>query len=532
MNWPELNPEQIPAILRVLHGVFLGLLAWILFRSWRVGRKTKQPGKKTGHAAYSLTLMVILGLLAAVFVYQATWQLTGFARPQFVSFMQTYNRRPYNPAENLHLGAILDRNGLPLAYTAPAADNRRVYPLGPAAAQVVGYAHPRFGRAGIESTEQAVLNGSAMSTGDARKQFGRNVLDRSAIHGGDVRTTLDARLQQAAFDALKGRKGSVVMLDPSTGQVLALVSSPSFDPNDLSPATFNERLQHDSPLLNRALMGLYPPGSIVKPLMAALALDQKQSPVFDCPGEGITAGSGNQPIRDSQYYAYKRQGRVWPGHGRIGLREAVVKSSNVYFAQLGMLLGPDVLNQAALEWRIGQRWILRKSSVGAPLQTVAGNFPALKSGQLAKIAQVSFGQGELLVTPFHMAMAMSALAGKGVCWEPSLLMDEPARPLNPWFGADSANAVIGMMRDVVRSGTATAADVPGLSVAGKTGTAQNPSGKDHSWFVCMAPAEQARIVLVVLVEEGGYGSQAALPVAVSLLKQAKNLGYIRSAGGG
>lgn len=528
MTLPALDPEAVPGLLPILHGAFLILFALFFVRVGRTGRAEKSPAKKTGHGIYTACFAGLLLLLAAVFAYQATWQLTGFARPKFVSFMQAYNRRPYNPAENLQLGAILDRDGRPLAFTDPAKEPSRIYPLGPAAAHVVGYAHPTYGRAGIESAEQAVLRGGAMTTGDARRQFGRNVLDRSAIRGADIRTTLDARLQKAAYDALAGRKGAVVMMDPATGGILVLASSPSFDPNRLDAATFNPK-RRDAPLLNRALMGLYPPGSIVKPLLAALAVDQGLTPEYDCPGEGITAPGGNQPIRDSQYYAYQRRGRTWPGHGRIGLRDAVVKSSNVYFAQLGMALGAEAVIRAMTEWGLGQRWVVLPSADGAPVQSVPGHVPALSPGQKAKLAQISFGQGELLVTPMHMVMAACALGNRGVCWQPTLIAGAEPKPLNPWFGAEAASRVAGMMRDVVRSGTATAADLPGLSVAGKTGTAQNPSGKDHSWFLCFAPAERARIALVVLIEEGGYGSQAALPVAATLLARAKEYGYLTPA---
>jgi peptidoglycan glycosyltransferase len=157
----------------------------------------------------------------------------------------------------------------------------------------------------------------------------------------------------------------------------------------------------------------------------------------------------------------------------------------------------------------------------SPLTGAAGQFPALTKKDEARTAQVSIGQGEMLVTPLHMALVAGAIGRNGIAWKPRLATATPPEPLTPFLPSKSASVLADMMRHAVVNGTGRAADLPGLQVAGKTGTAQNPHGADHGWFVGFAPATQPRVAFAVLVEQGGYGSQSALPVAVAVLRKAQ-----------
>ncbi len=523
------QPDNPAAWIGLCKAVFFLLCVVYL---WKAVRKT-ETGRRTGRTrsrAYRMLFAVFCVLFGAVLVYQATWQLAGFARPDFVAFMERYDKRPVNPARDVQRGRITDRRGVPLAVDRNDPLRPRAYPEGPVFAHVTGYLDERYGRTGLEEADHAYLSGYGFESGDSWKQFGRNMFDRKEIRGSDLVLTLDAGLQRIAYELMKERTGAVVMLDPRNGAVLVMVSTPSFDPNNLQPALF--RADPDrAPLLNRALQGLYPPGSTVKPLVAAIALGRNLRPVYDCPAAGITAGTGNQPIRDHEYYQYRKDGKVWPGHGRLDMREALQKSSNVYFARLGLDLGGAALTGRLETMGLNGRWTVFRGSSGE-IRTSAGSVPPLNDDDKARTAQVAIGQGALVVTPMHMALLAGAIGRGGAAWRPRLAEREPPEPLNPLMPAEAARTLTGMMRDAVHRGTGIGADIPGLRVAGKTGTAQTPRGDDHSWFICFAPAEDPVIAMAVIVEHGGYGSRSAVPVTAELLRAAEKAGYFRAASEG
>ncbi|HMP73417.1 MAG TPA: penicillin-binding transpeptidase domain-containing protein [Kiritimatiellia bacterium] len=518
--------EALSRAVPWIKGTFFVLLGWLFLRLGWGGGKGKGPAGKANRVCFG----VIAVLLGGIYAYQATWQLAGFQRSEFVEFMRKYNRRPDNPAGRLLRGSITDRQGVVLARTDPERPGAREYPLGPVFAHVVGYVHPVYGMTGVERSENGLLSGQMAESREEWRRFGLNVIDRSAIRGHDVQLTLDAELQKVAMRGLGDRKGAVVVLDPRDGSVLALASAPSFDPNRLTGELFQRGEAMGSPLLNRAIQGLYPPGSAFKPFVAAVALEAGLQPMIDCPAEGFVAGTGNRPIRDHEYYDHERRGRVWKGHGTIGMREAMAKSSNVYFARLGLMAGGAKLHESGMAWGFTRRWTVHRGASGDMVSS-AGRMPALTEKMKAQTAQISIGQGELVVTPLHMAMMTAAMARDGVMWEPRLTGRGAGRPLDPVMSPSTARGLGSMLRHTVTSGTGTGADVPGLRVAGKTGTAQNPTGRDHSWFVCYAPVDQPRLVIAVVVEEGGYGSRAAVPIAAEVLKRAEGLGWFGGGGG-
>jgi peptidoglycan glycosyltransferase len=166
------------------------------------------------------------------------------------------------------------------------------------------------------------------------------------------------------------------------------------------------------------------------------------------------------------------------------------------------------------------------------MSSLAGRFPDRPACPPAELALLAIGQGRGLVTPLHMALLAAAVASDGTPWAPRLKASVPPARLEPFFGASTSRRLRSMMRDAVVNGTGRSANVPGLSVAGKTGTAQTPRGDDHSWFVCLAPVEAPRIVLAVVVEHGGSGSSAAAPAAAAILRAADRLGMVRPPAGG
>ena len=519
-----LSPDWIIRALPLLKYTFWGLLLLLVFlllvRSW-TGATHKAIGK-----AYRIFFFLIALLFAAILTYQATWQLAGFVRPDFVAFMKRYNRRPDNPAANIQRGRILDAKGNELAVTDKASMDRRWYPGGAAFFHVIGYEHPLFGMAGIESADHAMLSGMTRDTTPEWEKFRRNLIKRDDIQGNDRSLTLHSTLQKTAFDLMKGRKGAVVCIDPSDGSILVLCSSPAVNPDQLSAKTFQGK-DPDATLLNRALQGLYPPGSTFKVLVAAAALEQGINPLIDCPPEGYRAGTANKPIRDHEYYDYKREGKTWPGRMKMNMRDALAKSSNVYFARLGVQVGGESLHATAVRCGFTRPWTIFEGS-SADIASSSGRFPPLGNKDIAKTAQISIGQGDMLVTPMHMAMLAGAIGRQGVAWKPQLAMDRVAVPLEPMFTSDTAKTLAGMMRYTVLHGTATGADVEGLSVAGKTGTAQNPHGDDHAWFIGFAPSVNPKMAFAVIVEQGGYGSRAAVPVAAGILQAALADGYFEA----
>jgi peptidoglycan glycosyltransferase len=520
-----------PALRMVLH---LGLLLTALLvlkgalelALGRPGGRGARRGARRAAGLISVPLIGLAVLFAVVLAHQASWQLTGLFRPQLVAFMQSHDRRQFNPVHRIRRGRILDRNGEVLAYSAERDGQVvRVYPYGPAFAHVVGYSHPRYGATGTEAAANAWLNGAAPESLASWGELGRQlVMGTKDLRGQDLVLTLDARIQQAAVEALGDRRGAAVLLRPRDGAVLALVTSPSFDPNGVGPDLFRVPGE-GSPLLNRATQGLYPPGSTFKVLLAALALESGFSGTLDCPAEGYTTSSYYPRIRDHDYYSARERGGRFAGHGRLDLDEAFVESSNVFFAQLGVKLGRDAFLAAGERFAFDRQITLYPASgrgVGRDGNMGTGRIPRLKERDLYGLAQASIGQGRMLATPAHMALIAAAVANGGLAMRPRLIASAPPEPLGQFMSPAAAERLARMMRRVVKEGTGRGIETPGLPIAGKTGTAQNPRGAAHGWFIGFAPAGRVSVApelaVAVLVEHGGYGSQSAAPIARDLLR--------------
>ena len=335
-----------------------------------------------------------------------------------------------------------------------------------------------------------------------------HVLDDLALaaNGQPVSLTLDARLQARAEALMKNKRGAVVALDPRTGRIRVLVSMPR------------------AAYLNRALNGLYPPGSTFKVFMSAAALSAGYDPLLECPAAGWSPAPATPPIRDVEARDFARRGKVWKGFGKLRMSDALMHSSNTYFAQLGVGFGPTRFAHAVEAARLRDPMAVLSSPV-ATLFSEAGGVPEGLSP--AQLAPVAIGQGSLQLTPLSVALLTAAVADDGLMLAPALSPASKttlrARP----FTFEAATQVKKMMRRVVQQGTAQACEIPGLAVCAKTGTAQNSQGKDHAWFTCFAPYAVPKLVVTVLVENGGFGATAALPVARGILLEAQNLGYFK-----
>lgn len=461
-------------------------------------------------------LLIIIGFVS-ILIYQSTWQLSGFTSPEFVRFMERYNPRADNAAHKLIRGEILDCKGRVLAKSEPNSYITRSYPYGAATAHIVGYRHPTEGLTGMENAADYLLSGYSLDKETQFKLGSENALKEMRNVGTNVVLTIDAKLQQRAHELMNGRKGAVVAIDPDTGAIRVLLSSPSYDPNNFTRMLLVDKA---SPLLNRALHGHYPAGSTFKTLIAAMMVECGVPQTLPCPAEGYYAPGARRPIRDHEYYTYEKRGLKWHGFGSLDLNTALSKSSNTYFARAGVESGVDPFNDLIERLGFKKRYVLFEGASGV-VSSRESKIPFLKKGMRRELSQLSIGQGQLAMTPFHMAMLASAFANKnGDIMAPHLLEKETPRVYSEGFSQSVAARVRTAMRYVVTHGTGRGANVTGLEVCGKTGTAQNPGGDDHSWFICFNNTGSQRLAIAVIVENAGFGSSAALPVAVGVLQAA------------
>lgn len=408
----------------------------------------------------------------------------------------------------------------------------RLYPEGPLYAHLSGFYSFIFSRSELEQSYNDYL------AARADELFPQRLVDEILgrdLRGASIVTSIRPELQEAAADALGERRGAVVAVDPRNGEVLALVANPTFDPNLLSShnpdeirATWSELNDDpDKPLLSNANDEVFPPGSTFKVVAAAAALEN-----------GMTAETlfPNPPVLDLPQTVEELENfggsHCLGGASRISLAQALQISCNVTFGQLGLQLGPATLVEQARRFGFGE-------DIPFDIPFAEGQFPDIDAfdERLPALAFSAIGQQDVRTNPLHMALVAAAIGNEGVMMRPRLVREirdpdgrivrsfEPevyGEPLSP----TSAGALAQMMQAVVEGGTGTAAAIPGISVAGKTGTAENPGGNPHAWFISFAPAERPTIAVAVVVLEGGdLGSEAtggavAAPIARLVLERA------------
>ena len=452
------------------------------------------------------------------------------------------NRRAVKREFNTERGPILlaDTNKTAIASTEKSEDGQgsgsyqRVYANGPLYAPVTGYFSPAFASmTGMEKEGNSVLNGDDPSLFSSRI---KTLITGDSQRGGAVELTIKPEIQQAAYEALGNREGAVVALDPSTGAILAMVSSPSYDPSvfatrDGNAANeANTNLSEDSsrPLDNRAIAGnLYPPGSTFKIITTAAALRTgKVTPdqEVDAPDTITLPGTS---------HSLENYGGESCGGGRTTFSHAFAESCNTPFAQLAMNVGEEELSKEAKNWGFD-------SDLSIPLKVTPSTYP--HNDSQAQTAMAGIGQASVQATPLMMAMVAATVANKGEQMTPYLV----SRILDPDLNEvsststkvartpiDSATAssLSSLMQTAVAEGTGTSAQVAGVQVAGKTGTAE--TGTDSgptTWFVGFAGTDidKPEIALAVVLdgnaetEDGATGGKIAGPVAAQVIDAAVN----------
>jgi peptidoglycan glycosyltransferase len=407
----------------------------------------------------------------------------------------------------------------------------RVYPQHRLVAHPVGYSTIERSRTGLEKSLNDFLTGSNANL-DTVLDNALDKLKGLTQKGNDVVTTINARAQRVAMNALGGKCGAAVALEPSTGRVLVLASQPSFDPN-LVEGHFNQILRTKaacgsaSPLLDRATQGRFIPGSTFKVITAAAALDTGRytpSSRFDDPGYCIEYG------KRVSNYADQSGPEIF---GNVSFAEALEHSINAVFCNIGKKLGPNLILDYAQRFGFYEDPPIElPSEEVAPSGLYRRNRLFLpKDPNQVDPGRLAFGQERLLTTPLQMALVAAGIGNDGIVMQPTLVdrivapdgkvIERPSpkewkKAIKPRTAAE----LTAMMRAVVESGTGTAAQISGVPVAGKTGTAETGvSGKNDTWFIAFAPADRPRIaVAVALSGQSGTGGATAAPIAKAIIE--------------
>jgi len=424
------------------------------------------------------------------------------------------NRRSREMSKTVPRGSIIDKNGNNVVRSVPVGSGKnayyaREYVDGAIFAPLTGFISDKYGKTGLENSYDQYLSGIA----NPRFQLGP-ISRLWQRRGYNITLSVDGNLQRTAYQALGNHRGAIIVMEPGTGRILAMVSKPTFDPAQIDKSWQDILANPESPLLNRAIQGLYPPGSAIKPLVAAAALEEGVSnlqKIYKSPGYLKIGNYTLHEVNDQPL-------------GELSLEKALALSSNVAFGQIGLDLGRDRVAKYFDKFGFN-----REPALALPAEkSRLPQFNKLADGELA---QTAIGQGELLVTPLSMALMTAALANQGVIMKPLLVTAvtdtqgqtiktfKPEVWLNP-VDPQTANTVRALMEEVVAWGTGTAAKVRGIRIAGKTGTAENPHGPAHAWFIGFAPVEKPRLVVVVIVENGGSGGAVAAPVARQIFAEA------------
>jgi penicillin-binding protein A len=586
--------ERTPALLTLIYvGGFGFVILLLLLGLLRSRRQTVSPipedlpkavKKRLGSTSTNrglkalrwLFVLLSLGLFS-FHIYWAHYAAEQNEKFQELSYKDLRGRRL---SESTLRGWIFDRSGRvdqPLAYYKrdSSGNIRREYPMDKAFAHIFGTDR---GDPGLERALFGVQSGALPEALEVVK--GRQVEFRG---NQDVRLTIDRSLQQAAVDQLKGKHGAVVILNPQTGDVLAMYSEPSYSLAEVDDEATWIRLEaneRDKPLVSRALGAYYIPGSTFKTItMIAAFLGGEQDTEFNCSGGGYYAAPGANVIFDD--------GGPGEVHGRIKIDHAYEVSCNQYFAQMGVKLGAEKLKRAAQLLGIGsydtpsealrgrklpQIWDASTDAVKRALAPREATIVTGKQVTRYDLALIGYGQGYAgQMTPLQMALSAAAIGNmEGKLMKPRIESGVKPEMFNQVMTAQTAARMRSIMGLVTGGASGTARGVfgpvkaAGINTGGKTGTAQkvvpvydpktgepktrhriekdnkgniireydevimdNENPRIDGWFLCIAPLERPQLAMAVIVEGGGYGSRSAAPIAAALVLKAKDLGYFK-----
>ncbi|MGL5084315.1 MAG: peptidoglycan D,D-transpeptidase FtsI family protein [Clostridium sp.] len=428
-------------------------------------------------------------------------------------------------------GTIYDRNGDALTKSARIDElsQDREYVYGDLYTHSLGYIDEQYGLAGLEEEFDSDLSKYSATGNNLRqlftdfnlKEFFKKRNDEEEKIGNGVVTTLNPKAQKAAYDLLGDKKGAVVALDPKTGEILAMVSKPTYDPNNMKLAIegATDDQSESGYLINRAVEGLYPPGSVMKTITLASALENDPSVAnrtFKDNGK-ITFADGRELNN------YMKQ-----VHGPINLRKGFSVSSNVVFGTLAMELGNEKLKATAESF--GFNSVM--PAIGTSI--VQSQFPTLEEYEVGSIAQSGIGQGSVLSTPMQMALMTSAVANNGMLMQPKLVnkvvdykgntvREIPSKELKQVITPEVSATIRDYMQTLVAGKTYYGWDMlQKYNAGGKTGTADYnlPDGSEaipHGWFVSLAPADNPKVAIAVIVENGENGVKLPAVIAANVI---------------
>jgi penicillin-binding protein 2 len=490
---------------------------------------------------------VVLARLAALLGIPYQELLDAVERVSADSFLPVRIRRGLS----LEDVAKVEERRLELPGVIVEVEPQRAYPNSRFAAHLLGYVREAsdeqlrqgryrrgdmVGQTGLERLLDEHLrgrDGGERIEVDAMGRPVRVIQQTEPLPGAQVITTIDRRVQEAAERAMEGHAGAVVVMDPRNGDVLAMVSTPAFEidrfTGTIDRAAWLRVIQDpDHPLLNRTIQSQYAPGSVFKIVLAAAGLQEGSiTPLerVNCNGEFHL---GTWTFKDW------KEG----GHGTLDLHRAIAQSCNIYFYQAGLRIGGPAIAKYAQAFGLGRATgiDLPGEKIGLVPQPQPRRDGRVRPWNAGEVVNVSIGQGALLVTPMQVATFMGAVANGGVLWKPRLVqrIERPGEgvvwhdagrvtghvELSPVVWAFLRHSLWSVVND---GGTGVGARIPGLDVAGKTGTAQMIAkskaerGEDHAWFASFAPVSNPEVVVIVLAERGGKGGQVAAPIARQIL---------------
>ncbi len=434
------------------------------------------------------------------------------------------NIRPILEEKKIVRGSILDAAGLVLAEDVVNEDGSksRHYPLGQLSSILTGYCSLQYGKSGLEADYDTYLLAD-----DELGQLQKIIADwkNETVHGYNLHLTVDMSFQQLAYDALGERQGAVVALDPKTGAVLALISKPTYDVSRIEEVyedgtSYFSRLNGDtnSPLINRAIWGQYPPGSTFKLVTASAMLEhipEQKATIYDCQGSFWVDG-----------FTLNDTGK----HGEVNWDQALQVSCNSFYGSMALLLGEDVFRNTAEAFGFKNIKGSSRAKTEFPyldyFKGVISTEPLTKTN----LASSGIGQGSVLASPMQMALVAAAVANDGKMMTPYLvkqivsednqiIVNTENRVMLDCVNFSTAAELTHSMELVVTDGTGKAANLDPVRVAGKTGSAENPAGDTHAWFVGFAPSDNPQIAVAVIVENGGGGGKVAAPIAAEIIEK-------------
>ncbi|MGY5240958.1 peptidoglycan D,D-transpeptidase FtsI family protein [Clostridium tertium] len=473
-------------------------------------------------------MVIFLFCFIALISYIAYFQV--FKGPDIAN--DSGNKRLWARRNEILRGTIYDKDGNPLTNSirVDKFNQSREYVYGDLYVHALGYIDERFGITGLEeeydnelSKYSSFSNGirSLLKNFDLKKAFENR--DEEKIGNGIV-TTLDYNLQKVAYDAMGDLKGAVVALNPKTGEVLAMVSKPTYDPTNLEQTIedANTGVDTESKLLNRTINGLYPPGSVFKTITLAAALENDPSitgRTFNDTGK-ITFDDG------TELNNYMKQ-----AHGNLDLQMAYRVSSNVVFGTLSMEMGNEKLKE------VSERFGFNSRVPGIGMSISESRFPSLKDYELGNIAQSGIGQASVLSSPMQMAIVAATVANDGVLMEPKLvnkIVDKDGNTIKEIqnktlqsnvISKEIANTIKDYMGYLVSNNIYRWPAFEGTNAGGKTGTADymlddGSEGVPHGWFISAAPLDDPKIAVAVIVEQGENGAGSAADIASKVVRAA------------